>query len=299
MVYLPDAIDMSNKPVVTSPPWHFRLAKWMMRKNVPGGHRLINTTSNLGLLNVTARYSLNDRITIDVPLYRESNRWDRQDVWEYDIPTVERLSNAIESLPEPVVFIDCGADIGIMSILVATETSNIERFIGFEPNKKAYDVLTENYRRLPYKAEAVFGAVGRFSGKGELESPDYYPDVDHAKFITVKGDGSIPIYRIDDLPIERNKCVALKIDVEGAELDTIEGAAETLSNAKQFVVDVEAHPKVAQRTGIDPILFLRRLNDIKPCKYYICERPDVNLILDQNFFDQVKKVNHDVVVVSE
>ena len=201
-------------------------------------------------------------------------------------------------MPDPVVLIDCGADIGIMSIRVAMQTANIERFIGFEPNTDAFPVLQENYARLPFTTEAINSAVGRFTGKGELESPDYDVGVDHAKFIVLKEDGSISVQRIDDLGLEANQCIALKIDVEGAELDTIEGAADTLANAKRFVVDVEAHPLVAQRTGTDPIVFLRRLNDIKACDFLICERPDIALDLEKAFFEQVESVNHDVVVVS-
>ena len=290
---------MSNKPVDTRPPWHFRLAKWMMRRDIPGAHRIVNAASSLGLLDVVVRYALADRVTIDVPLYRVSNRWDERDLWTYDPPTVARLAGAIASFPEPAVFIDCGADIGIMSLLVAAGTANIERFIGFEPNESAYELLEENYRRLPCPAEAVLGAVGRAAGRGELRSADHDPGVEHAQFIELKDDGSIHVYRIDDLPIGRDKYLALKIDVEGAELDTIEGAVQTLAGARQFVVDVEAHPRVAERTGIDPIVYLRRLRDIRPCRFHICERPDVELSLQRDFFDQVDRINHDVVVVSE
>ena len=270
----------------------------MMRRDIPGAHRLVHAASTLGLLDVVVRYSLGDRITIDVPLYRASNRWDERDLWEYDPPTVARLAGAIASFPEPVVFIDCGADIGIMSLLVAARTANIERFIGFEPNASAYALLAENYRRLPCPAEAVWAAVGRVAGRGELRSPDYDPGVEHAQFIELKEDGAIPVCRVDDLPLGRDKYIALKIDVEGAELDTIEGALHTLAGARRFVVDVEAHPSVAERTGIDPIVYLRRLHDIRPCSFHICERPDVELNLERNFFEQVERINHDVVVVS-
>jgi len=271
----------------------------MMRRDIPGAHRIVHAASALGLLDVVVRYSLGDRITIDVPLYRKSNRWDERDLWEYDPPTVARLAGAIASFPEPAVFIDCGADIGIMSLLVAAGTANIERFIGLEPNGGAYEVLKENYRRLPFPAEAVLGAVGRAAGRGELRSPDYDPRVEHAQFIELKEDGAIPVYRIDDLPLGRDNYIALKIDVEGAELDVIEGAVQTLAGARRFVVDVEAHPRVAERTGIDPIVYLRRLHEIRPCSFHICERPDVELSLARDFFDQVERINHDVVVVSE
>ena len=131
-----------------------------------------------------------------------------------------------------------------------------------------------------------------------MASPDYYPDDDHAKYLVPSETGIIPVYTIDNLGIEAGRYVALKLDVEGAELDAVEGAVQTLSNAKGFVVDLEAHPKVASRTGVDPVDVLRRLNKIKPCRFRICERPDVALDLERGFFEQVEDFNHDVVAIS-
>lgn len=286
------------KPLVLTPPWQFRIAKWMVRNHIRGGYRMINVVEAHGILDLVARYTLTDEITIDVPLYRAANRWDRESVLGYDVPTVSTLATAINALAEPAIFLDCGADIGVMSVLIAVQSSNIERYIGIEPNQIAFELLQKNYDRLPVNTETIFGAVGDFTGTGELASPDYYPDDDHAKFLVAAESGSIPVFKIDDLNIEPDKFIALKLDVEGAELAAVEGAIKTLSNAKGFVVDVEAHPKVANRTGIDPIKVLRRLNAIRPCRFRICERPDVDLQLDEDFFKQVEPVNHDVVVIS-
>jgi FkbM family methyltransferase len=271
----------------------------MIRNNIRGGYRMIDLTEKLGFFNSVVRYDLSDEITIDVPLYRAANRWDRKNVIDYDVPTVSSFANAINALPEPAIFVDCGADIGVMSVLVALQSSNIERYIGIEPNAEAYEILQQNYNRLPVKTETIFSAVSNFTGFGELVSPDYHPDDDHAKYLVQTENGEIPVIKIDDLKIESGKYIALKLDVEGAELDALEGAINTLSNAKGFVVDVEAHPMVASRTGIDPIDVLRRLNEIKPCQFTICERPGVILNLDKAFFEQVETFNHDVIAVSQ
>jgi FkbM family methyltransferase len=289
---------LDKKHLLSRPPWHFRLAKWMIRSNVRGGYRLLRIASEAGWLDCSVRYSLTDRITIGVPLYRESTRWDREDVVGYDVPTVDALAAAIDRMPQPVVFVDCGADIGVMSIRVASRTGNIARFIGIEPNRVAFEWLVENYQNLPTKAQARFGAIGKQTGQGELKSPEHSPDSDHAKFIAPTAGGTIPIFRIDDLGIEAGQCVVLKLDLEGGELDAVEGAVETLAKAARFIVDIEAHPQVVRRTGTDPTVILRRLNDIRPCEFLICERPDVQLVLDRDFFSQVKDRNHDIIAVS-
>lgn len=289
---------MNSRSLVLNPPWLFKLAKWMQRKHIRGGYRLLDFVENSGLLDHVVRYQLNNKITIDVPLYRTANRWDLDSVLDYDVPTVNVLADAINRFTEPVVFVDCGADIGVMSVLVALKTSNIERFIGIEPNSAAFEILEQNYSRLPFRTRAILGAVSDFNGLGELASPDYYPKDDHAKYLVQSETGKISVYRIDDLGITAGKYIALKLDVEGAEFDAIKGATQTLLDAKGFVADIEAHPKVASRTGIDPIVVLRKLNAIRPCQFSICERPDVTLDLDRGFFEQVDAINHDVVAVS-
>lgn len=289
---------MPSQPIVTATPWSFRMAKWMMRNGIRGGYRLMQKAASAGWLDCRVRYSLAPGLAIDVPLYRESNRWDRNDVLNYDVPTVTALADAVDRMPAPVVFVDGGADIGVMSALVASRTRNIARFVGVEPNEAAYEVLAGNYAQLPVPAKAVFGALGRQPGRGELQSPDYLPAADHARFIAQKAEGGIPILRIDDLGIAAGQCIVLKLDLEGGELDAIEGAVATLAGAQQFVVDIEAHPKVAQRTGIDPIVILRRLNDLRPCTFRICERADLVLDLGRDFFSQVGGRNFDVIAVS-
>jgi len=130
----------------------------MQRMRLRGGYRLLDLADTYGFLDRIARYQLSDQITIDVPLYRTANRWDRDDVLNYDKPTVSALADAINLIPEPVTFIDCGADIGVMSILVAVQSANIEQFIGIEPNAAAYEIFKRNYERLPFQSKAIHGA---------------------------------------------------------------------------------------------------------------------------------------------
>ena len=66
-------------------------------------------------------------------------------------------------------------------------------------------------------------------------------------------------------------CVLLKIDVEGAEQEVIEGAASTIHAASRCVVVFEAHPVVALRTGRDPMTCVRLLQSIRPFEYLIAE----------------------------
>ena len=164
-------------------PWHFRLAKWMVRHRVRGGYHLLELADNFGWLNNIVCYQLNERIKMYVPLYRAANRWDRKNIFEYDTPTVDGLAYAINALDRQAVFVDCGADIGIMTMLVAMQTSNISRYIGIEPNKEAYQILQQNYNALPTRHKTINGAVGQFTGSGKLVDSEFYPGDDHARYI--------------------------------------------------------------------------------------------------------------------
>ncbi|MCH9699648.1 MAG: FkbM family methyltransferase, partial [Gammaproteobacteria bacterium] len=188
-------------------PWHFRLAKWMVRHRVRGGYHLLELADNFGWLNNIVCYQLNERIKMYVPLYRAANRWDRKNIFEYDTPTVDGLAYAINALDRQAVFVDCGADIGIMTMLVAMQTSNISRYIGIEPNKEAYQILQQNYNALPTRHKTINGAVGQFTGSGKLVDSEFYPGDDHARYIVSDKNGKIPVYRIDDLNIEKGRPV--------------------------------------------------------------------------------------------
>ena len=63
---------------------------------------------------------------------------------------------------------------------------------------------------------------------------------DHARFL-VPGDGPLEVVTIDSFGV-RGGNVAIKIDVEGGELEVLKGAAETISSARKCVVTVEAQP---------------------------------------------------------
>lgn len=289
------------KTVNEKAPWHFRLSKWMIRNQIRGGYYLLDLADRFGWLNKVVCYQLDDQLKMYVPLYRAANRWDRNNIFEYDPPTVASLATAINGLDSQAVFVDCGADIGVMTMLVAMQTSNISQYIAIEPNIEAYQILEKNYNALPVTHKTMNGAVGEFTGSGKLVDSEFYPGDDHARYIVQDENGEIPVYRIDDLSIEKGRPVVLKLDVEGAEKGAVEGAVNTLAASSQFVVDIEAHPKVAQRTGIDPIEILRRLNEIKPCSFKICECPDVELDLGYGFFEQLghsQVKNYDVIVSS-
>lgn len=278
-------------------PWLFRLAKSLIRYRIRGGFRLLATARKLGWLNVVVRYPLSDRVSLDVPLYRDENLWNERDLREYEVSSIDLLAAEVSKRPEPVTLLDCGADIGLFSALLTARCPSIERVVAFEPNPEACRVLAGNVRRLP-AGECHEAAVSDFAGQAVLQSPRPGTS-DHARFIVPAAQGDVEVIRIDDLEVDPRHGLLLKIDVEGAELSVLRGAVRTLSSVSWFVVMFEAHPDVVRRTGIDPTECMRLLSSLRGCRFQVAEAPEVSLKDDQPFFEQVPKEISNVVCVSE
>jgi FkbM family methyltransferase len=216
------------------------------------------------MLNVIAQYELGG-IKFGVPLYRIP--WDLSDVANYEAKLIDTFCRAIAPLRNVILF-DCGADIGTFSSLVCSKTDRIARVIAVEPNLDTQDFLRSNLSNLPIPSEVVSKAISCFEGRGRLERP-WDNLTDHARFL-VSGEGPVEVTTIDSMNVQSGD-VAIKLDLEGGELEALKGAAKTIATARQCVVTVEAHPAVAQRTGRDPVESLRFLESLRPFRFLVAE----------------------------
>jgi FkbM family methyltransferase len=253
--------------IVPQAPLLFRLAKAMTRWRIRGGNRLIGIFGQLGMLDVVAQYRLGRGVSFSVPLFRADTCWDQRDIEDYEKHLIRSFCHALEPLFNVVLF-DCGADIGTFSALVCSQTSRITRVFAFEPNPDVAGFMQRNLSQLHIPSKAITKAVGSFKGTGRLELPDY-DNSDHARFL-VPGDGPLEVVTIDSFGV-RGGDVAIKIDVEGGELDVLKGAAETIALARKCVITVEANPRVAMRTKRDPVDCLRFLQTLRPFSFVIAE----------------------------
>jgi FkbM family methyltransferase len=277
----------TSVPVVRRPPISLRVGAYLVRHGYRGGYRLLGLASRRGWLDRIVRYQLGPQVTFDVPLFRPDNRWDAVDVREYDPRLTADLAQVVRESGTPPVLIDCGADIGVVSVLVVAATPRVRRVVAIEPNPVAYAILERNMRRLPVPAEAICAAVGEISGRGVLRSPSGEERSDHSKYVVEAPGGDVQMMRIDDLGLERDASVILKIDVEGAELAALRGALETLRAAREFAVSFEAHPRVVERTGVEPTEIIRLIRSVRDCRVTVSDVPGLEVTTDRPFFAQV------------
>lgn len=229
----------------------------------------MNVLERLGFLDRVVQYDLARGVTFDVPLLRHC--WDRHDLESYERALIAEFCRHLEPMSDAVLF-DCGADIGFFPALVCSKTSHVGRVLAFEPNPDVSDFLKRNLSQLLVAAQAFQKAVGCFIGTGRLERPDYDP-LDPGRFL-VPGDGPIEVLTIDSLGV-RGCDVAIKIDVEGGELEVLKGAKETILSARCCAVTIEAHPLVAKRVGRDPVECLRFLESLRRFKFVVAESGEI------------------------
>src|SRR5580704_8736602 len=275
---------------VTQAPLLFRLAKTMTRWGIRGGTRLLGIFGQLGMLNVVAQYQLGRGVRFNVPLFRDDTCWDQRDVEEYEEQLIHSFCRLLEPLFDVVLF-DCGADIGTFSALVCSQTSRVTRVIAFEPNRDVAGFMKRNLSQLPISSNAVTKAVGCCKGTGRLEVPTY-DNSDYARFL-VPGDGPLEVVTIDSFGA-RGGNVAIKLDVEGGELEVLKGAAETISSAQKCVITVEANPRVATRTKRDPVECLRFLQSLRPFRFVIAETKE-SLVTSSPIIKDGEKDNRNVI----
>jgi FkbM family methyltransferase len=275
-------------------PLLFRVGKQMIRSRIRGGHRLCALAEKLGMLDTIASYELPRGIVFRVPLSNQDTRWDAWDLAHYEDTSLRRFCDALGGLSDVTMF-DCGAHIGTFSAQTCAASTAIRCIHAFEPNRAIYDIMSRNIAALPVEGHAYLKAVGDVEGVGTLMSPEY-DDTAQAGFIR-PGTGDIGIVTIDSLRC-MEKHVALKIDVEGLELEVLRGARQTVASAERVVILMEAHPEITKRTGRNPVACLQYLGDIRPFQFMYAESGEP-ISADRPLPVAEWTTHHDVLCIAE
>lgn len=147
------------------------------------------------------------------------------------------------------VAVDVGAHVGLWSMHLAKRFETIH---AFEP----VAVHRECFRRnVPGNHVTVYGcAIGEKQGMIDIEVPRGSSGGSH-----VKGDGAIPMVRLDDFPLQNVDF--LKLDCEGYELFALRGGEQLLLRCRPAII-VEQKPGRAQQFGLgerDAVPYLESL----------------------------------------
>jgi FkbM family methyltransferase len=281
------------------PPLLFTIDKFMMRHRMRGAWWLFELLKRRRYFDrKVVRYEIGRRISVHVPIFRPERRWDRFDILHYEPELVDRLVDEAGTSNDPLTIVDCGADLGLISMLLTARVRRVSRVIAFEPSEDEVPLLRRNLSELPVASEVIEAAVSDYAGRGELRRPAY-DSYNQARYVEASDDGRLEVRTLDSLELPAQDLL-IKIDVEGGEQAVVRGAKETIAKAPRVIVAIEAHPLVAARTGIDPIAVLRELVAIREFRFTVCETGQSDLDLARPFFEQLpeKFNNCNVVAVS-
>jgi FkbM family methyltransferase len=271
----------------------YKFAKDMQRRGVRGSTRILQVLQKLGYLDRPVDYRLTDALSIRVPISR--NGYDQTDLDSYEADLFAALGAEVRQLPAPVTLVDIGADIGLFSLKLLAVCPSVSSVVAFEPNSEGFPWLQFNLSRLPkgIQGQAVPSAVSDFHGRGRLAVPEarFAPGVksNHTQFfLEPAADGPVEVTTIDALRLPVAGSVVIKVDVEGGELAVLRGAAQTISAAPNAIVVIEAHPAVADRTGVDPVECLRFLESLRLFQF-VASETGTELRTDTAVFNQINR----------
>jgi FkbM family methyltransferase len=128
--------------------------------------------------------------------------------------------------------LDVGAHIGTHSVYWAALCGC--RVIAFEPHPEAFAALCENLRRNDVSAQvdARRCAVGAEDGFAAIDEDA--ASLGRSRAVASRVSSALRMVRLDDLP-ELRAAAALKIDIEGGELDALRGALRLLRVSRPLV----------------------------------------------------------------
>jgi FkbM family methyltransferase len=147
--------------------------------------------------------------------------------------------------------VDVGANIGWNAIRAARLAGPRGRVVAVEPTPDTLEVLRRNVAASglgtlvvePVAAGSAGGTRDFFVRGGVSAVNSLYPDSRYARVTEVL---RVPVVRLDDLV--EGAAAVVKIDVEGAELDVLEGATRLLA-APGTVLIVEWDPLLQEMAG--------------------------------------------------
>ena len=158
----------------------------------------------------------------------------------YELPTIKFIERTLK--PGDFVF-DVGANVGYLSLTFAQLIGNTGKVYGFEPEKRNFETLQENIKLNGFKnIHPIKLAVSDENRTIKLylsknENQGIHSTILHTDTLSEKYE-EIEAVRLDDYVQnqEIDKIDLVKIDVEGAEIDVINGMKNILREKKPILI---------------------------------------------------------------
>lgn len=210
--------------------------------------------------------------------------------------------DVLKKLNTPFTLFDLGADIGTVASLVAVHCQNLKNVVAFEPNPKSFDVLVNNLEHLIQPAKCVQAAVSDFDGVAVFHAdPERLND--HEGYIDNSREGDTVVISLDSWQSKQDEflvetTLALKIDVEGQEIQLLLGAQSLIKNAEKIVILIEVHPQVLARTNHTPDDLFAAAEQSRVFDWTVPLYGNILVNRNLGFFEQVPLGQYDIIGIS-
>ncbi len=285
-------LDMQTNPVINA----FLL--WMQKGDKPAKYALFNWL-NKRHPNTLIRYKMPLGPFL-IPAH-EWCFWQLGGPQNYYLDEFMPFIELINKQKSAFSFFDLGADIGTVSALINRHCDHAVQTIAFEPNQGAFSLLNHNMASCTRNGKAVNKALSNFNGMASLHTRQRTLG-DHEGYIEENAQGDIQVTSldsyIDNEKIELSSVVVLKIDVEGQEVQVVEGASNTISQAQTCIILIEIHPDVLDKFNQTPETLFNAVEAIRPVEWLVPKTGNSTLDRSRPLFSQVEKAQYDVIAVS-
>jgi len=142
------------------------------------------------------------------------------------------VNDTVCSIPNGANLLDAGASFGPYTVLAAKRTSGT--IYAFEPCPKNFQILQQNVAGLD-NVKPIKEALGANAGEGFLKLVPKHHGSHHLVETRTPDSVNVKMTTVDSLGAEIH---TMKIDVEGAGADLLEGAEETLKTTSVIVMEL-------------------------------------------------------------
>lgn len=189
-------------------------------------------------------------------------RYINQRIWIYQFDDIfVRDVYGVRKLPERAVVVDCGANIGMFAAYVMWRRPEAS-VLSIEPDPLNAQCCADNVGVFKPRVRLVQAALGSSRGLATLsgEASDAF------RTNVNRSGGSVPVLALDDLEVCGNVDL-LKIDVEGSEVQVLEGGVGLLPHVERVVIECHLYHGETDRT--ERMMELLRVSGFN--RFRICE----------------------------
>jgi FkbM family methyltransferase len=223
---------IAKHPLTKEHKWSgfYRFFIWQFKSRLGTGPIIINWLGNLKLSVSKSMHGATGCIYVGLPEFRD-------------------MAFLLHFLNPESLFIDIGANIGAYSLLAAGK--NNAKTISIEPIPQTFNFLEKNINLNRLENHVSCLNIGLSNQKGELYFTKDKDTVNHVVENKSKNTVTVKVNTLDNILDEKiNTDTLIKLDVEGFELNVLNGSGKTLQNKHLKAIIVELNGS-SKRYGLD------------------------------------------------